>query len=234
MIICLETATSVCSVALCSPAGVKLLRENHENRSHASTLTLFIEELLSEEHLIAGDLEAIAVSRGPGSYTGLRIGVSAAKGIAYAASIPLIAIDTTLSMLYGITMTERKNIPHGNKVLYCPMLDARRMEVYYAVYDSEGRVVKPVAAEIIDENSFGDIHEDYLIVFFGEGSGKCRSLIKRKNSIFVNNFSISASYMCKPAYEALNGKLFEDVAYFEPLYLKDFITTVQKKNLLEK
>jgi len=234
MIICLETATSVCSVALCDPAGVKLLRENHDTKSLASTLTLFIEELLSEEHLTAGDLEAIAVSRGPGSYTGLRIGVSAAKGVAYAASIPLIAIDTTLSMLYGITMTERKNIHQGNKILYCPMLDARRMEVYYAVYDSEGRVVKPVAAEIIDENSFGDINEDHLIVFFGEGSGKCRSLIKRKNSIFVNNFSVSASYMCKPAYEALNSKLFEDVAYFEPLYLKDFITTIQKKNLLEK
>jgi tRNA threonylcarbamoyladenosine biosynthesis protein TsaB len=211
-----------------------LLRESHENKSHASTLTLFIEELLREADLTAGDLEAIAVSRGPGSYTGLRIGVSVAKGIAYAASIPLIAIDTTLSMLHGFTLPERIDIPPGSKILYCPMLDARRMEVYYAVYDHEGRIVKPVATEIINESSFNDIRENYLIVFFGEGAGKCRSMIKRKNSLFIDSFSLSASYMCKPAYEALDGKLFEDVAYFEPLYLKDFITTVQKKNLLKK
>ena len=234
MILCLETATSICSVALCSDSGVRSLRESHENKSHASSLTLFIEDLLKEQNLTVKDLEAIAVSKGPGSYTGLRIGVSVAKGMAYAASIPLIGIETTLSMVNGITGKGENKIPAGSNTLYCPMLDARRMEVYYAVYTSTGKIIKGIAAEIMDENSFNDIPVNFRIIFFGEGAAKCKNLIKRKNSFFADEFIMSASHMYKPAYEAFNHKRFEDVAYFEPLYLKDFITTVQKKNILKR
>lgn len=234
MILCLETATSICSVALCSNSGVISMRESHDNKSHASSLTLFIEDLLKQENMSVKDLEAIAVSKGPGSYTGLRIGVSVAKGMAYAVSIPVIGIETTLSMVHGITGKIETNIQAGSNTLYCPMLDARRMEVYYAVYTSTGKVVKEIAAEIMDENSFSDIPVNFRIIFFGEGAGKCKDLIKRKNSFFADDFIISASHMYRPAYEAFNNKRFEDVAYFEPLYLKDFITTVQKKNILKR
>jgi tRNA threonylcarbamoyladenosine biosynthesis protein TsaB len=210
------------------------MRESHDNKSHASSLTLFIEDLLKQENMSVKDLEAIAVSKGPGSYTGLRIGVSVAKGMAYAVSIPVIGIETTLSMVHGITGKIETNIQAGSNTLYCPMLDARRMEVYYAVYTSTGKVVKEIAAEIMDENSFSDIPVNFRIIFFGEGAGKCKDLIKRKNSFFADDFIISASHMYRPAYEAFNNKRFEDVAYFEPLYLKDFITTVQKKNILKR
>ena len=157
MIICLETATNICSVALCDSAGLISLRESSELKSHASILTVFIEEILLENGIKARDLDAIAVSKGPGSYTGLRIGVSVAKGIAYAASIPLIGINTTLSMFWGI-VRNRKNIEDADRnSLYCPMLDARRMEVYYAIYDANGNTIKDISAEIISEDSFSYI-----------------------------------------------------------------------------
>jgi tRNA threonylcarbamoyladenosine biosynthesis protein TsaB len=139
MVICLETATNLCSVALCDSAGVISLRESNESKSHASTLTLFIGEILKEHGIRAHDLEAVAVSKGPGSYTGLRIGVSVAKGIAYGASIPLIGIETTLSMFWGINDSKYIDTKSEMKSFYCPMLDARRMEVYYSIYDSAGQ-----------------------------------------------------------------------------------------------
>jgi tRNA threonylcarbamoyladenosine biosynthesis protein TsaB len=232
MIICLETATNICSVALCDNAGVISLRENSDLKSHASKLTVFIEEILKEYHIRAADLDAIAVSKGPGSYTGLRIGVSVAKGIAYAASIPLIGIDTTLSMFWGMYGTQ-KNTP-DNKVtyLYCPMLDARRMEIYYALYDGNGNIVKEVSAEIIDENSFSKIPVSQKIIFFGDGATKCMEIIKRDNIFFVDDFKISASYMHIPVYRALNARDYEDIAYFVPFYLKDFIATKPRKNIV--
>ena len=133
MILCLETATNLCSVALCNSAGVVSLRESNESKSHASMLTVFVEEILKESGIRARELEAIAVSKGPGSFTGLRIGVSVAKGIAYAASIPLIGIETTLSMFWGISGNLNENYSADNNPIFCPMLDARRMEVYYAI-----------------------------------------------------------------------------------------------------
>jgi tRNA threonylcarbamoyladenosine biosynthesis protein TsaB len=195
-------------------------------------LTVFIEELLNKRGITAGDLKAIAVSKGPGSYTGLRIGVSAAKGIAYAASIPLIGIETTLSMFWGISGTLNRIEGSDVDTLYCPMLDARRMEVYYALYDSTGRVIKDIAAEIITEDSFSAIPDSRRIIFFGEGSFKCREVIKRTNAFFADDFRISAAYMHKPVFEAYRNKTFEDIAYFEPLYLKDFITSKPRKNIL--
>ena len=225
MIICLETATNLCSVALCNDAGVIYLRESNDFKSHASMLTVFIDEILKEAGMKAGQLDAVAVSKGPGSYTGLRIGVSVAKGIAYAASIPLIGIDTTLSTFHG----EAKKSP-----LYCPMLDARRMEVYYAIYNSQGQTVKQITAKIITEDSFSEIPESVELLLFGDGAAKCRDVIKRPNIQYDDNFRISASHMYIPAIQALKDHHFEDVAYFEPFYLKDFITSTPRKNILGK
>jgi tRNA threonylcarbamoyladenosine biosynthesis protein TsaB len=231
MIICLETATNLCSVALCDSAGVISLRESDESKSHASLITVYIDEILREQGMKAGDLQAVAVSKGPGSYTGLRIGVSVAKGIAYGASIPLIAIETTLSMFRGIR--EKPQYTNDDS-LYCPMLDARRMEVYYAIYNSNGIKIKDISAEIINQNSFNNIPDTQKIIFFGNGALKCRDVISNKNAIFADDFSISAAHMQIPAFEAFKNFSFEDVAYFEPLYLKDFITTVPRKNILGK
>ena len=234
MIICLETATNICSVALCNSAGVISLKESNQSKTHASLLTVFIEEILNENGIRARDLEAIAVSKGPGSYTGLRIGVSVAKGIAYAASIPLIGIETTLSMFWGISVKRIKNIKTEKNTLFCPMLDARRMEVYYAIYDAGGKTIKNISAEIITEDSFSNIPESQKIIFFGEGAAKCKKIVNRTNIDFDDDFIISASYMQKPVFQAFQDCHFEDVAYFEPLYLKDFITSKPRKNIFGK
>jgi tRNA threonylcarbamoyladenosine biosynthesis protein TsaB len=234
MILCLETATSVCSVALCEKKGIISVKESVENKSHSSQLTLFIEELLNKQGIRTGDLDAIAVSKGPGSYTGLRIGVSVAKGIAYASSIPLIGIKTMLSMFYGIKNRVNEKYPGDDNLLFCPMLDAKRMEVYFSLFDSTGRIVKDISASVINKESFSNIPESVRIHFFGNGAGKCRDVISHGNSVFSDDFEVSASHMHIPVYEAFDTGNFEDVAYFEPYYLKDFIATVPKKNIAGK
>jgi tRNA threonylcarbamoyladenosine biosynthesis protein TsaB len=231
MIICLETATPLCSVALCDDNGVISLKESNESKSHAAMITVYIDELLKEHDMKVSDLEAVAVSKGPGSYTGLRIGVSVAKGLAFGAEIPLIGVETTLSMYKGIKV---KYYEDNMDTLYCPMLDARRMEVYYAVYDNTGDKIKDISAEIITENTFKSFPESKKIIFFGDGALKCKEVIRRDNALFDEDFIISASYMYRPALEAFKAKQFEDVAYFEPFYLKDFITTVSTKNVFGK
>jgi tRNA threonylcarbamoyladenosine biosynthesis protein TsaB len=232
MIICLETSTSLCSVALCDNDGVASLRESSDSKSHASQLTVFIEELLTGAGLKAGDLDAVAVTKGPGSFTGLRIGVSTAKGIAYGASIPLIGVETTFSMFCGIGEEIRNRHGLDETSLFVPMLDARRMEVYYSVFDSDGKRVREISAEIIDERSFTDIPENVRLLIFGDGASKCRKILSRKNVEFAEEFRISAAHMYKPAFKALGGRRFEHIAYFEPFYLKDFITSRPKKNIL--
>jgi len=232
MIVCLETSTNICSVALCNSLGVVAVRESSENKSHASQLTVFIQELLAQEELRAADLDAVAVNMGPGSYTGLRIGVSTAKGIAYAASIPLIGVETSLSMYYGIDETIRRKYGTDETSLFIPMIDARRMEVYYSILTSEGRIVKGISAEIIDDGTFRDIPESVRLLIFGDGASKCKQVINRANVEFADEFRMSAGFMYKPAYKSLREKRFEDVAYFEPFYLKDFITSRPKKNIL--
>jgi tRNA threonylcarbamoyladenosine biosynthesis protein TsaB len=234
MVICIETATNLCSVALCNSAGVISVRESIEPKSHASLLTVLIDGILKENGLRAGDLDAIATGKGPGSYTGLRIGVSVAKGIAYAASIPLIGIETTLTMFHGMKEKMDEHGTSDENILFCPMLDARRMEVYYAIYNSSGGKMREISAEIIDERSFIDIPVSEKIIFFGDGAAKCRGVIKRENVIFAEDFRISAAYMQKPVFKAIKAGHFEDVAYFEPFYLKDFLTSVPKKNILGK
>ncbi len=234
MIICLETATNLCSVALCDNARVISMRESKESKSHASQLTVFIGEILREQGIKAGDLEAVAVSKGPGSYTGLRIGVSVAKGIAYGASIPLIGIETTLAMFWGMAGSQPFSAVSDSNLLFCPMLDARRMEVYYAIYDPFGNKIKNISSEIINEDSFIDIPESHKIIFFGDGALKCKEVVQRKNALFDVDYQISASHMRKPVFQAFNDRRFEDIAYFEPLYLKDFITSLPRKNILGK
>jgi len=232
MIICIETATNLCSVALCDRRGMISLKESNDMKSHASMLTVFIGDIFKETGINASELEAVAVSKGPGSYTGLRIGVSVAKGMAYAASIPLIGIETTFSMFTGMSERMKEEGDPVKDIIYCPMLDARRMEVYYALYDPGGRAVKDISAEIINEDSFASLPESHRIIFFGDGALKCKNILKRNNIAFADDFTMSASYMRIPALKALDAKRFEDIAYFEPFYLKDFITTTQRKNIL--
>jgi tRNA threonylcarbamoyladenosine biosynthesis protein TsaB len=234
MVICIETATNLCSVALCTGSGIVSLKESNDLKSHASMLTIFIEEILKENGLRARDLDAVAVGKGPGSYTGLRIGVSVAKGIAYAASIPLIGVETTLSMFWGIADLIKEIPGNEENTLFCPMIDARRMEVYDAIYDPYGKIEREISAEIINEESFAYIPESIKVIFFGDGAAKCKEVIKRKNVYFANDFRVSASHMRRPVYEAINNKHFEDVAYFEPFYLKDFITSIPRKNIFGK
>ncbi len=220
-------------MALIDNAGLVSLRESNELKSHASQVTVFADEMLRDQGIKAGDLEAVAVSKGPGSYTGLRIGVSVAKGIAYGASIPLIGIETTLSMFWG--MKQNKPVSESEiSPYYCPMLDARRMEVYYAIYNSDGEKIKDISAEVVTENLFADIPESQPIIFFGDGAKKCRDIINHKNAIFAEDFRISAAHMYYPVFKAFKERRYEDVAYFEPFYLKDFITTVPRKNILGK
>ena len=210
------------------------MKESIESKSHASMLTVFIDEVLKENGLRVRDLEAVAVGKGPGSYTGLRIGVSVAKGIAYAASIPLIGIETTLSMFWGISGKWKESTATEDKTLFCPMIDARRMEVYYAIYDAEGKTIKDISAEIFHEDSFNNIPESKRIILFGDGAAKCKEVMKRENVLVADDFRISASHMHKLVFRAIKNRTFEDVAYFEPLYLKDFITIIPGKNILGK
>jgi tRNA threonylcarbamoyladenosine biosynthesis protein TsaB len=229
MILCIETATDVCSAALCSNTGVVFVRESADQKSHASMLTIYIEQLFKDAGIAATDLKAVAVSKGPGSYTGLRIGVSVAKGIAFGASLPLMGVTTTLSMTMGL-IQEMGNVEKNT--IFCPMINARRMEVYFALYDHEGKQIKDISADIITESSFDAIPSKYKIIFFGDGAAKCSNVIKRQNIEFVDNFSLSAAFMYKPVNAAFGLKQFEDIAYFEPFYLKDFIATTQRKNIL--
>ena len=232
MILCIETATNICSVALCDQGKVLALRESSVDKSHAKLLTLFINDILENEGIDAKSLQAVAVSKGPGSYTGLRIGVSTAKGITYGAGVPLIAIGTLESMFHGLTGMKRVQNIIDKETLLCPMIDARRMEVYSALFDSSGKMINKISAEIIEKDSYHQQLEEGRIIFFGNGAGKCSELITHKNALFVTDFELSAGFLANPSDSALKKETFEDIAYFEPLYLKDFIATIPRKNIL--
>jgi tRNA threonylcarbamoyladenosine biosynthesis protein TsaB len=232
LILCIETATSVCSVALAEEGRLLAYRENSGNNSHSSDLTGFIEEVFAKIQRNITELAAVAVSTGPGSYTGLRIGVSSAKGLAYALNIPLIGIETLHSMAYGA----RDEVGSGEKVLYyCPMIDARRMEVYAAVFDINMFMVREVEAEIIDRQSFSGFLKAGTVLFFGNGAEKCKHLLfSHSNAVFQERIGASARYMCSLTWEKFKKKAFEDIAAFEPSYLKDFIAGKPKvKGLYE-
>ncbi|WPU96788.1 tRNA (adenosine(37)-N6)-threonylcarbamoyltransferase complex dimerization subunit type 1 TsaB [Mucilaginibacter sabulilitoris] len=222
VILQIETATTSCSVALAIDGTVAAFKQVNERNIHAEVITLFIDELLNTAGLTYNDLDAIAVSCGPGSYTGLRIGVSTAKGLCFALDKPLIAIETLEAMAYGILSD--KAIAINSNTLLCPMIDARRMEVYCALFNHEGVMVRPTAADIIDDHSFSEFLNNHKILFFGDGADKCETVLgSNNNAQFLPAFVNSAVHLTQRAVEKFNNKEFEDVAYFEPYYLKDFI-----------
>ena len=238
LILHIETATDICSVALSKGDLLLSLVESGQERSHAKLLNPFIHQAFKDAGLELKDLSAVAVSMGPGSYTGLRIGVSTAKGIAYALEIPLLASGTLENMAHGVLdhpelrsfMEEGKD--STGSVLLCPMLDARRMEVYAGFYTPELDVHREVSADIIDESSYREILEQHDVFFFGNGSGKCKEALSHPRAFFLEDIHPSAASMIAPVLGRYQQKRFEDVAYFEPFYLKDFIATTPKKKVL--
>ena len=226
LILNIETATQVCSVGLSEGADILSIRESHEKNIHAAKVTVFSEEVLKEAGKKMNDLDAVAVSMGPGSYTGLRIGVSAVKGFCYALDIPMIAVPSLQSM--ALRASEEQD---RNDALFCPMIDARRMEVYTSLYDHTNQEVKATEAMIIDEQSFEEELKDNTIFFFGDGAAKCREVLEPRGMKFMDGVYPSASFLAQIAFKKFEAKDFVDVAYFEPYYLKDFVATIPKKNI---
>ena len=228
-LILIETSTALCSAALAEDGVITSYRESSAPKAHASLTAVFIQEMLQEKGLTLADCDAVCVSKGPGSYTGLRVGVSTAKGLCFGSGKPLTAIST-LDILVA-----QAQIPEDLKYIV-PMVDARRMEVYAAVYEIAGqagndvRQITETAPAIIDENSYSDILEKGKVLFIGDGAGKCADVIKHPNATFVQCWP-KASAMLEPAMKAYKEKRFEDVAYFEPFYLKEFVATVSKKKM---
>jgi tRNA threonylcarbamoyladenosine biosynthesis protein TsaB len=227
----IETATPLCSVALSRNGAVIASRETLEEKSHASRLTVFIEEMLRETGHRMQDLDAVAVGKGPGSYTGLRIGVSTAKGICFGANLPLVAIGT-LEVLYRqarIDMAAGRQPVHD--ALFCPMIDARRMEVFTCLYTSDGHEAAPASAHIVDGDSFRSELAEREIWFFGSGMEKCRGVLTHPHARFLKDIHPHAAALAQAAAIHFDRKQFENIAYFEPFYLKDFVATVSKKGL---
>jgi len=234
LILHIETATDICSVAISNRERQLSLVESNQERSHATLLNTFIRQSLAEAGKEFKDLDAISISKGPGSYTGLRIGVSTAKGLAYALEIPLLASGTLDNMASGALsdpVIEELVILHGGHLLLCPMLDARRMEVYTGFYTTKNSLFREVSADIIESDSYYKILESHPVCFFGNGADKCRTVLDHPNAIFIDGINPSATSMISPALKKYIQKQFEDVAYFEPFYLKDFIATVPKKKV---
>ena len=224
IILHIETSTNVCSVALSENGRCLFSKSNAEGMNHAALLSVFIAEAL--EVLKSDDKkpDAVAVSSGPGSYTGLRIGVSTAKGLCYGYGIPLIAVST----LEVLTAQALQSVLDQN-VLYCPMIDARRMEVYAAFYNADMEIKREISADIIDSDSYADMLDKQPVYFFGNGVEKCKSTLTHPNARFIDNLVPLAENMISFAEKAFADNNFVDVAYFEPFYLKEFQTTTPKK-----
>lgn len=235
LILHIETATDICSVALSEGDQQLSLVESGAERSHATLLNAFIRKVLKESGKELNQIDAVAISKGPGSFTGLRIGVSTAKGLTYGLEIPLLSSGTLNNMAYGaLNHPSIKAIieKHGNELLLCPMLDARRMEVYACFFATDMTVVREVAADVIEDDSYSDFLDKHHICFFGNGSLKCEEVLNHPNAHFIHNLNPSANQMITPALDRFMQQQFEDVAYFEPFYLKDFIATTPKKKVL--
>ena len=234
LILSIETGTDICSVALANDGELMALRESDEGRDHAKKVALFVDELLRETGVQPSDIDAIAVGKGPGSYTGLRIGVSFAKGMCYALGIPLIAVGS----LDALTEVAREDFEAGildveetdwAQAKLCPMVDARRMEVYAQVFNVEGKPESDVVAEVVTEESFNEWRAKGKFVIFGNGAKKCAEVLP---DAIIESVVPSARGIVRLAEEAFNAGKFEDLAYFEPFYLKDFIVIPSKKKLL--
>lgn len=235
LILHIETATDICSVTVSQGEEILALVESGAERSHATLLNRFIREACSDAGKELKQMDAIAVSKGPGSYTGLRIGVSTAKGLAYALNKPLLSCGTIESMAHLAAQHPELKDPikkYGDNLLLSPMLDARRMEVYTAFFLSNCDMIRDVTAEIIDENSFVELLDKHQICFFGNGAAKCREFITHSNAFFIEDLNPSSAAMLKPVLRRFQHSEFEDVAYFEPFYLKDFVATKPRKKIL--
>ncbi len=226
IILQIETATQTCSVALSRNGETLLVKEETAQNIHAGSLTLFIDELMKTAGFTYPQLDAIAISKGPGSYTGLRIGVSTAKGLCFALDKPLLAIDTLKMMAAGFIATNK-----GYNGLICPMIDARRMEVYTRVFNARLEPLSDTEAKIIDAQSFADELQNQQVTFMGDGALKCAEVLNNENAFFSEANFNSAAYLSTLAMEAYAQQKFEDVAYFEPYYLKDFMLTQPKKKV---
>lgn len=224
LILNIETSTSICSVALAKDGQLVQLLEDTSPYAHSVKLLPFIKEIMDKSGFSIADVDAISVCKGPGSYTGLRIGVSSAKGLCYALNKPLIGISTLQAMA---NQARQKYSEQG--LLFCPMIDARRMEVYCAIYDSVLQEKEKISALIIDEQSFQEPLSAHKILFFGDGAAKCKTALdKNANALFDDVIGCSATSMVSLSQEAFDRGMFEDVAYFEPFYLKDFVAGVSK------
>lgn len=225
-IILIETSTALCSVALTGDGGVTGCKVSPDQRSQASLTAPFVKELLDGEGLKVSDCDAVCVSMGPGSYTGLRVGVSTAKGLCFAAGLPLIAV-CTLDILARQAI-EGGMLPPDCKTII-PMIDARRMEVYTALYSPDGVRKDEIRPLVVEPDSFDGVLAEGPALFIGDGALKCRSVLDRPDAYFVEAFP-RADAMLAPALKAYDEKRFENTAYFEPLYLKQFVATVSKKS----
>ncbi len=235
VILCIETGTGVCSVALARGGKMFALRESEHGRDHARNVAVYTDELLKENGITPEELDAVAVGRGPGSYTGLRIGVSFAKGLCYALGIPLVAVGS-LESLARVAAEEHEagllDTPDWEKALLCPMIDARRMEVYTQVFDTSLNPLTEVAAEVVEAGSFAPfIASGHEFLIFGDGAAKCAEVLPREGVRLVD-IAASARGLCAAAQQKLDAGVTEDIAYFEPLYLKDFVVTAPKKKVI--
>lgn len=232
LILCIETGTDICSVGIAENGELVSLRESDEGRDHARKVGVFVDEILKENRLDPDDLDAVAVGKGPGSYTGLRIGVSFAKGLCYGLRKPLVAVGS----LDALAEVAREDYEAGilavdgwDGAYLCPMVDARRMEVYAQVFDVEGRPQSEVSAEVVDAGSFSAFRgQGRPFVIFGSGARKCADLLPDAVCVEVTP---SARGLARLAQQALDEGRTEDIAYFEPFYLKDFVVTTSRKKL---
>jgi tRNA threonylcarbamoyladenosine biosynthesis protein TsaB len=217
LILSLDTSTPVCSAALHQDGGLIITSEIHEKQAHGARLAPLIRNLFDASGRAQNDLDAVAVTSGPGSYTGLRIGTSTAKGLCFALNTPLIACDT-LTLL----ASQVRHIALSDTLL-CPMLDARRMEVYCAVFDSNLHIISPIESLVVDDKSFSKLLEKNQILFFGDGAAKCRNVLQHPNVRFLDDIVPTAASLGGIAWEKFQRHQFEDLVHFEPMYLKEFL-----------
>lgn len=227
-ILSIETSTDVCSVAVSQDGTCIFEKEDSSGPNHAVKLGVFVDEALSfiDSHLIP--LDAVAVSCGPGSYTGLRIGVSMAKGICYGRSVKLLSVPTLHLLCVPVLL--REQIQEENALL-CPMLDARRMEVYAQLFDRALNEIRPIQADVVDADTYKSYLDERPVYFFGNGAEKCIEVINHPNAHLIKNVESLAKYMFPLAEKRMMNEQFEDVAYFVPFYLKDFVAKTPKKLL---
>ncbi len=225
----IETSTDVCSVAVSNDGECIFNEEDHSGPNHAVKLGIFVDQALSFVDNHAIPLDAVAVSCGPGSYTGLRIGVSMAKGICYGRNVKLIAVPTLELLCVPVLLHEMTG--EESNALLCPMLDARRMEVYAQFFDRSLKEIRPIHADIVDDTSYKELLDKYPVYFFGNGADKCTGTIRHKNAHFIKDIEPLAKNMLPLAEKRMAQGVFEDVAYFVPFYLKDFVAKTPKKLL---